>query len=503
MSGPKTHFVMVWVGDRYSVDYPTILADQIIRNASNLDEFALWCVTDRADELPEGITPIVADPTIPPSYWAKLQLFSADMPWAEGDRIVYLDLDVCVTGRLEDLVERPGISRDHGWPCYNSSVMVWDHGDHRDAWETFTPEIMSRAPGPLVPANLLPAGMPNGGDQEWLSELGGWDKLPSEWVVSYRWQSEAWPPSGAKIVQFHGEPKPADVTGGWVPDVWRIGGLTSLPEFKGVNTSEDMRLEHVRLSVQRDLEWFTGFADEGRSCVIVGGSPSVKDHLTEIKAHKRWGRRIVALNNAWRYLHKNGITPDVVVMLDARPENAEFLRGAPKSMRVLLASQCHPDVFDVAEAEGLEVVAWHNGYGDNERLLEILKPYWQGPDQRPCILVPGGSTVGLRSLWLAAYSGFRTIHLYGCDSSYTDGGAHHAYPQALNDQETILDVVRGEKRYRCAPWMIRQAAEMAETWKDLREHTEIDGTPAPVTVHVHGRGLLVDICRDLRAEARA
>lgn len=497
-----TRFVMVWVGDRYGPEYPLILGDAICRNASDLDEFTIECVTDRPPDLPEGIRAIPANPDLP-GYWQKLYLFSPEMPWDEGDRIVYFDLDVAITGRLEDLVERKGIAKDHGWPCYNSSVMVWDHGEFRTAWDRFTPEVMARSPGPIVPAKVLPKGMPNGGDQEWLTEVGGWELLPPEWVVSYRWQAESWPPNEAKIVQFHGLPKPHEIATGWVPNVWKCGGFTSLPKFKGVNTTEDMRLEHVRLSVQRDLPWFTGFKDEGKTCVIVGGAPSMKDHIADIRARKRWGARIVSVNNAWRYLVANGITPDVHVMLDARPDNAEFLRGAQKSMRCLLASQCHPDVFEVAEEEGLEVVLWHNGWDTgNDKLREILAPWWDGPDAKPCILVPGGSTVGLRTLWLAAYSGFRKIHMYGVDSSYADSGDHHAYAQSLNDNENVLEVVRGEKRYRCAPWMIRQSAEFAETWRDLRNHTDHDGSPAPVRVWAHGRGLVPDIAKDLMAELR-
>lgn len=493
-------FVMVWVGDKYGPEYPQILADQLIRNASNLDEFSIECLTDRPDDLPEGIRAIVA-PDWLPGWWAKCALFSPDMPWDAGDRIVYFDLDVAITGRLEDLAETSGIIRDWHWPCLNTSVMSWLHGDHRQIWDDITPKRLKRKASPIL-RDLLPKGQINGGDQEHVTEVSTWDTFPAEWFISYR-DAHAWPPTNCKAVIFHGAPKPHEVTSGWVPNIWKIGGLTSLPAFKGVNTSEDMRLEHVRLSVQRDLEWFTGFKDEGRTCAIVCGAPSMKDHLRDIRAQKRWGARIVTVNNAWRYLVANGVTPDVHVMLDARPENAEFLRGAPKSMRILLASQCHPDVFDMAEAEGLEVVLWHNGYGDNERVLEILRPWWDGVDQKPCILVPGGSTVGLRSLWLAAYSGFRTIHLYGIDSSYADDGAHHAYAQTLNDQENVLEVVRGEKRYRCAPWMVRQAAELAETWHDLLNHTELDGSSAPVTLHVHGRGLIPDIARDLKAEARA
>lgn len=496
----SVHFVMVWVGDRYGVEYPATLADMLIRNASELDEFTVECVTDRPSELPEGITPIAADPTLP-GWWAKIALFSPDMPWEAGDRIVYFDLDVAITGRLEDLAETKGIIQDFHWPCYNSSVMVWDHGEHRHIWEGFAPEVMSR-PARADLAPLLPKGQVNGGDQEWITAVSDWPTFPAEWFRSYR-DCHAWPPNRCKAVIYHGQPKPHEVTTGWTPNVWRVGGLTSLPEFKGVNTSEDMRLEHVRLSVQRDLPWFTGFRDEGRTCAIVCGAPSMKDHIADIRAQKRRGVRIVSVNNAWRFLVANGVTPDVHVMLDARPENAEFVKGAPKSMRFLIASQCHPDVFDALE--GYDVVEWHNGYDKgNEKLQAILAPWWdEGPNQRPCILVPGGSTVGLRSLWLAAYSGFRTIHLYGIDSSYAESGAHHAYAQTLNDQENVLDVVRGEKTYRCAPWMIRQAAEFAETWNDLRNHTEVDRSPAPVTVHVHGRGLIPDIARDLREEARA
>jgi hypothetical protein len=209
------------------------------------------------------------------------------------------------------------------------------------------------------------------------------------------------------------------------------------------------------------------------------------------------------MNNAWRTLVASGIIPDVHVMVDARAENAEFVKGAPKSMRFVVASQCHPDVFDALEEQGSEIVIWHSGHTDNEKLLDILSPWWdEGPKQKPTMLVPGGSTVGLRSLWLAAYSGFRTIHMYGVDSCYDVEGAHHAYAQSLNDGETVVKVVRGHQEYHCAPWMCRQANEFVETWHDLRNYVDPFGKPAPVTVHVKGRGLIPDIARELRNEER-
>lgn len=498
----RVNFVCVNVGPKYPMRYVEILRDMVLRNVTALErDCAFWCLTDRPDELPEGVYPIAADPTLP-GWWAKVQLFSPAMPWSRGDRVVYFDLDVAITGRLEDLVERKGIIRDWHWPMFNSSVMVWDAGEHGQVWYNFGHDVIDRpAPDDIKP--LLPKGAINAGDQHWITQcVPDWPTFPPEWFRSYR-DAEAWPPNHCKAVIFHGAVKPADVDKGWVPNVWKVGGFTSLPEFKGVNTSEDARLANVRASVLRDLEWFTGFGDEGRAVAIVCGAPSMKTCIGDIRAQKRRGARIVSVNNAWRYLAANGVVPDVNVILDARPENAAFVKGSPKSMRWLIASQCHPDVFDAAEAEGLDVVLWHNGYDTgNDKLREILDPWWDGPKQKPCILVPGGSTVGLRSLWLATYSGFRTIHLYGIDSSYADDGQHHAYAQTLNDRETVLEVVRGEKTYRCAPWMVRQAGEFTETWRDLTEYVDQFDKPSPVTVHVHGSGLIPDIARGLRAEAR-
>lgn len=500
----KVNFCAVWVGDKYGPEYPAILRDAVLRNCSRLEhDCAWWIITDRED-VPAGFNLIPADPRYP-GWWAKCQLFSQANPWDLGDRCVYFDLDVCITGRLEDLVEREGIIADWHWPCVNSSVMVWTHGDHAMIWDTLTPERTTRPAGPAL-APLLPAGQVNGGDQEHIGEVSDWQTFPPDWFASYR-DAHAWPPAGAKAVVMHGSPKPHEITSGWVPNIWRVGGFTSFPEFKGANTTEDQRLANVASAVRRDhLAWFTGFGDEGLSCVIVGGGPSVRDHIADIRWHARQKKtRVVALNNAWRWLVESGVTPFATVLLDARPENAAFLKDAPSSMRLLICSQCHPDVFDAAEATECEIAVWHAAHTDNDRLIEILGPWgWDdGPQCKPTILIPGGSTVGLRTIWLAAHSGFRRIHMFGVDGCYAEDGAHHAYPQALNDGETVLEVAMGEKTYRCAPWHVRQAEEFRWTWADMKEfRVHPDAPITPVTLHVKGRGLVPDIAAALRAAER-
>ncbi len=486
----NVNFVMVRVGDRYGPECVAILADMIARNASNLESFSIWCVTDRPEDLPEGVGYIPADPSIPPSWWAKCQLFSPVMPWEEGDRVIYFDLDVAITGRLEELAETDGIIQDWHWPCLNSSVMSWLHGEHREVWDQFTPEVMSRPSIDLAP--YLPKGQINGGDQEHITRLGGWKTFPAAWFISYR-DARVWPPNESKAVIFHGEPKPSGVTSGWVPNVWKIGGFTSLPVMGGVNVTHESLLANVRTAVLRDLPWFTGFGPHKRLACVVGGAPSVRDDIGKIRAQQKRGARIITVNNTWRLMVENGIMPDIHVMLDARPENAAFLKDAPKGVRYLIASQCHADVFEALKDH--EVIVWHNGFGDNQAIREVLQPWWhEGPNQRPCVLVPGGGTVGLRSLWLCALSGFKTIHMYGFDSSY-EGDQHHAYAQPINDADRVMEVAMGGKTYRAAPWMTRQAEELKWHHADLKREG--------VTLHVHGRGLLPDVFRAIRKEERA
>jgi len=53
----------------------------------------------------------------------------------------------------------------------------------------------------------------------------------------------------------------------------------------------------------------------------------------------------------------------------------------------MLASQCHPDVFEALKDR--EVVIWHNG-ADSTRIEEIVEPVAKG---RTALYVPGGCTV--------------------------------------------------------------------------------------------------------------
>jgi uncharacterized Rossmann fold enzyme len=273
----------------------------------------------------------------------------------------------------------------------------------------------------------------------------------------------------------------------WVKDIWKVGGHYALPKMDGGNVPQAQILKNVEANCKRDLPWFIGFP-KAKEAVVVGGGPSLRWAVKSIKNRQKSGALIIAVNNSAAELRRQGVQPDAVVMLDARPENIEFVKGRGKDSRkettYYLASQCDPAVFDYLRDQ--KVVLWHCANGQAyQELMDILAPY---DLTHPIVMVPGGGTVGLRAINLCWIAGFKKIHVYGMDSSYADG-AHHAYPQALNDGERVLELKLGDKTYRAAVWMARQAEEFRDAWHHL--------TSQNVKLHVHGTGLIPDLARAL------
>lgn len=250
---------------------------------------------------------------------------------------------------------------------------------------------------------------------------------------------------------------------------------------RGGNVEIDALMEHVRVNVARDLPWFTPGATSNRPLIIVGGAPSLRESLPHIHQRRSAGAKVWALNNAWRPLVAARIKPHAIVMMDARPENVEFVQDGP-DCEYLIASMAHPSLFEALERQRRRVTVWHadqTGYAEREALAQYDKPQ---------VIVPGGGTVGLRAMMLAPLAGHRDVHIYGMDSSYR-GDQHHAYPQALNDGETvhIIHHTGLKKNYHCAGWMARQADEFATFRTKL--------VAMGVRIWVHGEGLIPDLSR--------
>ncbi len=164
----------------YNIEHVRRLQDMVSQHLDRLYHFV--CITD---------SPF-------PGWWAKISLFE---PGRFRGRVLYLDLDVTVVKRLDDLAFYPApfvAIKDWLRPTINSSVMVWDAGEVDNLFTKFDESVMDRLKG----------------DQDWITEQMPEAKtFPRDWCVSYRKSVKMFgvvPPS-AKIVVFHGFPKPWEV----------------------------------------------------------------------------------------------------------------------------------------------------------------------------------------------------------------------------------------------------------------------------------------------------
>lgn len=206
-------------GDKYGDEYVLKLRNMCARH---VPDHAFVCFTDQpvegvyCRELPSNL----------PTWWSKLGLFKPGV--LTGD-VLYLDLDVVITGALDGLVGlleddrtglwalddfsysliRPRTGLDPalrrmlgGAGTVNSSVMLW-HGDTcRAVWDKFQTEKMDELHG----------------DQNWITQAlwpEGIRLIPQQWASSYKY-------GGKGVIRvFHGLPKPDHVTDLWVHECWR------------------------------------------------------------------------------------------------------------------------------------------------------------------------------------------------------------------------------------------------------------------------------------------
>ncbi len=220
------------------------------------------------------------------------------------------------------------------------------------------------------------------------------------------------------------------------------------------NTPDEALFENVRTNSARYRNWLTASPAHNGHAVIVGGGPSLLNNIHHIQWRQGLGQHVFALNGSARFLKKCGITPDYQVILDARPENIDLVSDAGNH---LIASQCHPTVFEHVT----EPILWHYAAEDIEKHI----PPAQGPDER-LLLVGGGQTVGLASMALAYAMGYRKLHLFGFDSSHRHE-LGHAYAQPMNDKDPLCVVTLGGEKFVASLSMAQQAEQFPQVCDDL------------------------------------
>lgn len=236
------------------------------------------------------------------------------------------------------------------------------------------------------------------------------------------------------------------------------------------NTSTEEILSNVLENSKRIKNWVKLSEPHDRVAVICGSGPSLADTLDEAKAISG---EIFALNGAAQFLADRGIEADFQVIMDAQPATAHLI-GPAKAH--LFASQVNPHCFTVQP----DAMLWHATHGDMAVDEQEGFPQHDGD----YCLVGGAVSVGNTAIVLLYAMGYRTIHMFGMDSSHKDG-CGHAFRQPMNDGDPCTIVEFGGKEYVCSLTMRLQAEHFSKRARELES--------AGCKIHVHGYGLLPDM----------
>lgn len=195
-------------GGIYRPEHVQRLAAQVCLHAP--DQLFV-CLTDTA------VPGVVTTPLLHrwPGWWSKLELFRPGV-FPAGERVLYLDLDTTLVGPIDDLLaraepflaladfyRRPPVVPERG---LGSGLLMWTAGEQDSLYTEFatSPEAFMVWHG-------------HGGDQRFIEQrrltaTTFWEDVVPGQVVSYKVHCrERGVPHGARVVCFHGPPKPWQV----------------------------------------------------------------------------------------------------------------------------------------------------------------------------------------------------------------------------------------------------------------------------------------------------
>jgi uncharacterized Rossmann fold enzyme len=234
-----------------------------------------------------------------------------------------------------------------------------------------------------------------------------------------------------------------------------------------------LRDEQIKLAIARVAGRIQAYEGIPRteSIAVVCYGPSLNDTWEKIKDFKH----VITCSGAHRFLVDRGIVPTYHIEVDPRAHKVELIGPPDPAVEYLIASTCHPAVFD--HLEGMNVKLWHVFDSQEEALRTLPRGEWA---------LTGGCSVGLRALGIARFLGFVDLHVFGMDGSEGDSGKHAAeHPsQPKNHSVCEYDGVT----YKTTPAMLEAARS---TWHELDQMPGVRAT-------FYGEGLVQHMARNYK-----
>jgi hypothetical protein len=274
-----------------------------------------------------------------------------------------------------------------------------------------------------------------------------------------------------------------------------IDGRQRIRKVDGeLNLPTVQRYANIASAIRRGLPQVRGYPPNTQPVCLVGSGASLDATLPELRACAAAGYPLIAMNGSYAWLLAHDLTPNALVLLDGRLFNERFITQRVPGCRYLLASQCHPGVFDKV-AGWPEVYLWHCLTGSDAAEKALLDDYYLKAWQP----VSGGCTVALRAIVLLRIMGFQAMELFGVDSCYLDGRGH-ALEQPENDGDESTVIYCGDRSFRCNAWHVSQALELMDLIATNGEHFALEIHGAGLLAHWIRAEALTDATADIRAQ---
>ena len=254
-------------------------------------------------------------------------------------------------------------------------------------------------------------------------------------------------------------------------------------------TAEEIRGQ-IRAALARGLpEIAPALCAHDGTFLVAGSGPSLPQYVDDLRAQHALGRPICAVNHAHDYLIEQGLEPTFFSTLDPRPRANHHLRLLGEHTIYLLASRCHPEMFD--RLQGKQVILWHSWAAQDE-----AEDIWAS---RKTFLIGGGTTSGMRAIAVGYILGFRKFILYGLDSCLAPDGMTKRFNGDKSGTTITVRVGQyvGEnescdpqaKAFTCNYAMAQQGNDFNACYRDMPD----------ASFEVRGEGLLAAIVAQRKA----
>lgn len=220
----------------------------------------------------------------------------------------------------------------------------------------------------------------------------------------------------------------------------------------GTLAAQVLQTLSLGLSELRDFEY-----PWGAPLTVVANGPSAKDAPLDGKC--------VAINGALRLFTEKGLAPTYWIACDPQELVADFLGDDPlKSTVYLVASKCHPKVFE--KLKDRTVIVWHVGDLATLDLLEDRHPVTPFHSVTTCCFE------------VMSRLGYRDFHVWGWDCCAM-GDVENAVAQdnAIANNTIWLDVESKGRKFRTTGTWLHEAQDALSMLK---------GFPFRVTIHGSG-----------------